>query len=375
MIEDKFFSMKYTIFDNFLVGYLEKCIVFFDLNKTLRCDEIYSDFIIETDNLFSDKIMFTNYFKDNFNSFYFRIIEAVCSSKMNTINQENLLQSMNFKITCSCILSSPNFSSIYYIFGTNLGKIVIIDIFYNEKLQVNPIVIIEYHKASINMICLFEEKYLISSSSDGLISFTEISKEKLETSINKLANNVNIQDEPKNNQKNSLEDYEIDKNIKSKVRKSISGVDLTSKIEGEKIDLNSLTEESKKSKLKIISILPIHTIQNLYKLKRISKVVQIDSFEIIFDEKNKKKQKNYLSLDMENNSCIIVNMDNLKVIYHLHLNIMNIIGVYLISYQKCLLFLFENMTLKVINYSTRTIDRIITDISRSNYIIMKYIPF
>jgi hypothetical protein len=232
-------------------------------------------------------------------------------------------------------------------------------------MKINPVIIIDFHQTPIEMLCLYEEKYLIASSSDGIISFTEITKEKIESSIQRVMNNINAEEEPKRNEASFIENYEIEKNLKVAKKKSISHIDIKEyRIDEEKRTVE-VVNDIKAGKFKVISIHPIHSIHNYFRLIKISKVVQVDNFEIIFDEKNKKKTKNFLSFEMENCSSIILNMENLKTIYHTHVNKSTIIGVYLISYQKCLLYLFEDMTLKVINYATKTVDRIITNIDRS----------
>jgi WD40 repeat protein len=395
MIEDEFLNMNYTVTNNLLIGYVENFIHILDLSK-IEQNEKYVDQTYELSNIFSTsrkELFFTNYFKENFpdqhshflknigkrpldkmvKDFYAeKIIENL--NKIDNIKKKSSSDLLNykFKITCSTIFSSPENSGIYYITGTNCGKISIIDIFMKEGFTISPMIIIDYHTSSIETLNIYENKYLIASSSDGMLTITDISKEKLESAINRVSGEV-IENFDFDNIKQVLSNKEsiengngenknpsLNLNYYYSKRKSLSNIN----IENNMI-INAVNDAIGKKTLPIIDLLPVMTIKNYSKVKKILTIYQLDNFQISFDENFKRKQKNLLALENDDNSAIVVNMDTLQILYRFNINSDTAIkAVYHISYEKCLVFYLENNTVKVCNYVTRTADRTISSLDK-----------
>jgi len=247
MIEDEYSNMKFLMLKNLLIGHLEEHIFIFDLdNFNLTKEEKFVDSTIELNNLFdkkNDPLHFTNYFKDNFKEKYkyfmnsiimqtnnnpqnydlkglkkkFTYIHdgeitkikkkeqkgevnlhhntkydkninnrAINATDLNSEFKKRSKENKSFKITSSTILTDPENISIYYIFGTDVGKIAIIDIFFDENMGLNPIFLLNYHITKVYFMTIIDQKYLISASEDGVISITYICKSTIERALERF---------------------------------------------------------------------------------------------------------------------------------------------------------------------------------------------
>jgi len=217
MVEDEYVEMKYLMLKNLLIGHIDEFIFIFDFDKlNFNKEEKYIDSTIELNNIFnrkSEPLHFTNYFKDNFKEKYQYYLNSI---KMQSHNSQNLVlktikdakeeeennnensfrknnefnstnkkhkEKKSFKISASCILAEPDNNSIYYIFGTDVGKIAIIDIFFDDALNLNPIFLLNYHTKSIYFMMIIDQKFLIAASEDGVISITDVCKMTIERAI------------------------------------------------------------------------------------------------------------------------------------------------------------------------------------------------
>ena len=269
------------------------------------------DYNLNLKNIFSHKkLFFTNYYSENFKDIMDNLFLAI---------KEN----GEFKVTSSIIYANPENDSIYYIFGTDNGKIYIIDIFFKPNLSLTKTLYINSHSAPIDMLTIYENRFLISSCCNGDICFTEIYKEKLDFFYLKQSSLQEI---------NMVEDHHI------------------------------------------FEITPYFTLKNYHKLNRIMSVTQLDNFNSFSEEPQNKSKKNFLCFITEGN-LIINNMETFKIVFSLPINDEKIIGVYHINYQSCILFLLEDFTIKVGNYTTKRIDRTITDIDKGKIIYHKAIFF
>ena len=383
MIEDEFLSMKFCVSGSLLIGFVDDYINIFDLAKFIDPTEKYVDKTIELFNIFGNKrknLFVTNYFRENFSKYY-KSCENILLKKNykfakdyfnkddegnnDIFNSDN--KTHNFKITASTIYANPDNQSIYYILGTNTGKVAIIDIFFNEDYTLNPMIIIDYHTAPIESFNIFEHKYLITSSSDGLITFTEISKEKLVSAFFSANNN-------NNNVINEEDSENVKKNIIDSPSSSSAGLNysyskkksLTNKNMESMIILEDEVKDGDNNYGKIINLLPILTFKNYYKLTQILTVTQLDNYQVTFDQNHKRKGKALLAFELEDNSVKVINMDTLKTVYSFNQTSEKICvkAIYHITYEKCLIFYLDNNTIKISNYATKTIDRIVTDINK-----------
>ncbi len=109
---------------------------------------------------------------------------------------------------------------------------------------------------------------------------------------------------------------------------------------------------------KFINLLPILTMKNYFKLKKILPVNFID-----LDTTNQDYQKFYYAIILEDNSALVINMELMKIVYifNINFNKREIRGVYLKHNQNILMFYLGDGTLKVCNYVNKMGDRHITD--------------
>ena len=70
-----------------------------------------------------------------------------------------------------------------------------------------------------------------------------------------------------------------------------------------------------KENQKFINLLPILTMKNYYKLKKIIPVNFVD-----LDNSNQEQQKYYYALILEDNSALIINMGLMKIVYNFNIN-------------------------------------------------------
>ena len=348
MIEDEFISMKYVTGENVLIGYTENTINVFDLRRINKNDEKYVDKVISLKDIFDKKakqMFFTNYFKTNFPKY------------VSDITSELSDNDKMFEITCSSLYCYSENKSLYYIVGTKQGTVAIIDIFFSESLQLNPVVFIDYHRTKVETLSIYENRLLIISSSDGTVSFTDISQSKIDAAIassNIVSESTMTTSYEKKRRKESLDEYNQKLNLSylNKVRnnsiyrkKSIDDVDENSK----RIVLN-----------------PITSIKSFGKLQRIIPVVQLDHNFLASNEELKRKNASLLAFEMENSKTIVMRMDTMKILYKFNQAgpTAKIKAVYHLSYMKSLVFYLDNDTIKVSSYSTRTCDRYISDIDK-----------
>ena len=233
MVEDEFLNMNYLTSNNVLIGYTKYYFLIFDLRRINNNNEKYVDKMINLNELFNQegkKLYFTNYLNITFPSYINDILNKLSSEdkknekKLQELNDNNynihvenipfdinnnilnpIKTNYNFNITASLIYSYSENKSIYYIIGTNTGKVAIIDIFFKENLSLNPVIFLDYHKSQIDKFSIYENRLLITSSIDGMVSFTDISKQKIESSIYKTQNNDLINNNNLNNIINSIQ--------------------------------------------------------------------------------------------------------------------------------------------------------------------------
>ncbi len=113
----------------------------------------------------------------------------------------------------------------------------------------------------------------------------------------------------------------------------------------------------------LFEITPFITFKNYDKINRIMNVTLLDFFNTFNNDDNKDK-KNFLCF-VSDSRIRVKNMDPYKDVFTFPINDEKVLGVYHINYQNCILFLLDNFTVKVGNYTTKTIDRTITDIDKS----------
>ena len=381
MVEDEYLEMKYITTDNVIIGYTETMIQIFDLRRINKNNEKYVDGKINLNNIFeksNKKLFFTNYFMANFPGYL-----KDCLKEFNKYRQN----AEPFRVTSSLIYAYSENPSIYYIIGTNTGKVGIFDIFFTKDIKLSPILYIDTHKASIETLSIYENRLLIISSSDGMISFTDISSVKLKNAFSSILTSIENVDP---NFMSSMKQYYgsikkgVDefnnkyiqtmmlKNKQAKerkgARKSVHGFNSVYNIERKK-SFSSMGGNEYDSALNafFIQFLPTNNIKSFSKLKRIVPVILLDLFDMSCINENKVKSKEeLLGFVLENNEVIIVRMDTLATIYRFNQanSDLNIEGVYHIAGQKALIFYLSNDTIKVASYATKTCDRYIADLDK-----------
>lgn len=113
-----------------------------------------------------------------------------------------------------------------------------------------------------------------------------------------------------------------------------------------------------KKEERLINLIPILTMKNYSKLKKIMPIIFID-----WENSNQDKQKNYYGIVLEDDSALIINTETMKIIYNFNINFnkRDVKGIYLKYKQKILLFYLGDGTLKLCNYTNKMGDREITD--------------
>lgn len=376
MVEDQYLEMKYITTDNAIIGYTSTMIQIFDLRRINKNNEKYVDKMINLNNIFESqnkKIFFTNYFMANFPG-YLR----------DTLKEFNrgCYKDEPFKITSSLIYCFNENASIYYIMGTSTGKVGIFDIFFTEDIRLSSVLYIDTHKASIETLSIYENRLLIISSSDGMISFTDVSPIKLKNAFKSVTTNIDNIDP---NFINAMKQYygSIKKGIDKFNKKYIfshtykgSNKGRVNRKESDR-SFNSLCNLGKKKSFNsclsdntlnvfFIQFLPTNNIKSFSKLKRIVPVILLDLFDFSCSNESRTKNKEILGFVLENNEVIIVRMDTLNTIYRFNQanSDLDIEGVYHISGQKALIFYLSNDTIKIASYATQTCDRYITNLDK-----------
>ncbi len=379
MVEDQYLEMKYITTDNAIIGYTSTMIQIFDLRRINKNNEKYVDKMVNLNNIFESqnkKIFFTNYFMANFPG-YLR----------DTLKEFNrgCLRDEPFRITSSLIYCFHENPSIYYIMGTSTGKVGIFDIFFTEEIRLSPVLYIDAHKASIETLSIYENHYLIISSSDGMISFTDVSPVKLRNAFKSVTTNIDTIDP---NFLTTMKQYygSIKKGVDKFNRKYISSVIMSLKnnksFNMRKDSSQSFNNQYNNTKRKksfaatagesnalnvfFIQFLPTSNIKSFSKLKRIVPVILLDLFDFSCNNESKTKNKEILGFVLENNEVIIVRMDTLNTIYRFNQanSDLDIEGVYHIAGQKALIFYLSNDTIKVASYATQTCDRYISNLDK-----------
>ena len=378
MVEDEYLEMKYITTDNVIIGYTDTMIQIFDLRRINKNNEKYVDSKINLNNIFeksNKKLFFTNYFMANFPGYL-----KDCLKEFS----KTCLKEDPFRVTSSLIYAFSENPSIYYIIGTSTGKVGIFDIFFTEDIKLSPILYIDTHKTAIETLSIYENRLLIISSSDGMISFTDINPNKLKnafksgsTSIDNVDPNfINSMKQYYGSIKKGVDEFNSkyihsiilkNKNTKTKTtqRKSFHGFNNVYNIERKK-SFSSLGGFDNNLNVFFIQFLPTNNIKSFSKLKRIVPVILLDLFDVSYSNESKVKNKEILGFVLENNEVIIVTMDTLSTIYRFNQanSNLDIEGVYHIAGQKALIFYLSNDTIKVASYATKTCDRYITDLDK-----------
>ena len=377
MVEDEYLEMKYITTDNAIIGYTDTMIQIFDLRRINKNNEKYVDRKINLSNIFektNKKLFFTNYFMANFPGYL-----KDCLKEFN----KTCLKEEPFRVTSSLIYAFSENYSIYYIIGTSTGKVGIFDIFFNEEIKLSPVLYIDTHHASIETLSVYENRLLIISSSDGMISFTDLSPQKLKNAFKSVKTTIENVDP---NFMSSMKQYYgsikkgidefnnkyipsvIQKNKKMrnrKERKSVHGFNNMYNIERRK-SFSSLGGYDTNINLFFIQLIKSNSIKSFSKLKRIVPVILLDLFDFSCSNESKVKNKEILGFVLENNEVIIVRMDTLNTIYRFNQanSNLDIEGVYHIAGQKALIFYLSNDTIKIASYATKTCDRFISDLDK-----------
>ena len=378
MVEDEYLEMKYITTDNTIIGYTDTMIQIFDLRRINKNNEKYVDSKINLNNIFektNKKLFFTNYFMANFPGYL-----KDCLKEFN----KTCLKDDPFKVTSSLIYAFVDNPSIYYIIGTSTGKVILFDIFFTEDIKLSPILHIEAHKASIETLSIYANRLLIISSSDGMISFIDITPSKLKNAFKSQKTTIDNIDP---NFMSSMKQYygSIKKGVdefnskyinsiclknktmkkKKGERKSVHGFNNMYKIERRK-SFSSIGGYDNTINANFIQFLPLNTIKSFSKLKRIVPVILLDETDFPCSNDEIAKNKEILGFVLENNEVIIVRMDPLYTIYRFNQanSNLDIEGIYHIAGQKSLLFYLSNDTIKVASYATKTCDRYISDLDK-----------
>ena len=138
MVEDEYLEMKYITTDNAIIGFTDTMIQIFDLRRINKNNEKYVDRKINLSNIFeksNKKLFFTNYFMANFPGYL-----KDCLKEFN----KTCLKDEPFKVTSSLIYAFSENYSIYYIIGTNTGKVGIFDIFFFRRNKIKSDIIYRY---------------------------------------------------------------------------------------------------------------------------------------------------------------------------------------------------------------------------------------
>ena len=378
MVEDEYLEMKYITTDNTIIGYTDTMIQIFDLRRINKNNEKYVDSKINLNNIFENtnkKLFFTNYFMANFPGYL-----KECLKEFN----KNCLKNDPFKVTSSLIYAYVENPSIYYIIGTSTGKVIFFDIFFTEEIKLSPILHIEAHKASIETLSIYANRLLIISSSDGMISFTDISPSKLKNAFRSQGTSIDSTDpnflssmkQYYGSIKKGVDEFNCkyinsiilkNKTIKKKKgeRKSVHGFNNVYNLERRK-SFSSIGGYDNSINAIFIQFLPQNSIKSFSKLKRIIPVILLDEIDFPSTNDEKIKNKEILGFVLENNEVIIVRMDPLNTIYRFNQanSNLDIEGIYHIAGQKALIFYLSNDTIKVASYATKTCDRYISDLDK-----------
>ena len=197
--------------------------------------------------------------------------------------------------------------------GTSTGKVGIFDIFFTEEINLSPVLYIDSHKASIETLSIYENHYLIISSSDGMISFTDVSPVKLRNAFKSVTTNIDTIDP---NFLTTMKQYygSIKKGVDKFNRKYISSVIMSlknnKKFNMRKDSSQSFNNQYNNTKRKksfaatagesnalnvfFIQFLPTSNIKSFSKLKRIVPVILLDLFDFSCNNESKTKNKEIL---------------------------------------------------------------------------------
>ena len=382
MVDDEFLNMNYLTSNNVLIGYTQDYFQIFDLRRINNNNEKYVDKIINLKEIFNQegkKIYFTNYLNVTFPSYIKDILHKLSSevnkkAKLTTLNDSNyniyqenipfdinhnilntIKTNYNFSITASLIYFYYENKSIYYIIGTNTGKIAIIDIFFTDNLSLNPVIFLDYHKSQIDKFLIYENRLLITSSIDGMVSFTDISKQKIDFTMYKTQNNDLVN---KNNINNIINYMHVSKNKKSLDDYIINQFNLDFIKQKKNISDNKLLEDNI-----LRTLIPIYNYKYFCKLKRILPVTLLDNdYSSFIPDEQRRKINSLIALIFENNDAIILRMDNFTSLYRFNQSStnLNIEAIYHISKEKCFIFYLSNNSIKIISYTTRICDHYIS---------------
>ena len=383
MVEDEFLNMNYLTSNNVLIGYTSDFFQIFDLRRINNNNEKYVDKIINLKEIFNQegkKLFFTNYLNATFPSYINDLLNKLSpgvtkKENLPTLNDSNyniyqenipfdinsnilnpIKTNYNFNITASLIYFYNENKSIYYIIGTNTGKIAIIDIFFTENLSLNPVIFLDYHKSQIDKLSIYENRLLITSSIDGMVSFTDISKQKIESIIYKTQNNDLINKNDINNIINYMKVSNIKKSLDDNIinQFNLNYIKQLKKISDDKLFENNI----------LLTLIPIYNFKFFCKLKRILPVILLDNDSSSFiPDQQRRKINSLIALIFENNDAIILRMDNFISLYRFNQasTNLNIEAIYHITNEKCFIFYLNNNSIKISSYASRTCDRYISD--------------
>ena len=179
-------------------------------------------------------------------------------------------------------------------------------------------------KASIETLSIYENRLLIISSSDGMISFTDISSVKLKNAFSSILTSIE----------------NVDPNFMTSMKQYYGSIKKGVDVFNNKY-IQSMILKNKQTKERKGARKPTNNIKSFSKLKRIVPVILLDLFDMSCINENKVKSKEeLLGFVLENNEVIIVRMDTLATIYRFNQanSDLNIEGVYHIAGQKALIF-------------------------------------
>ena len=380
MIESTNLEYNFLTFHNSLIIYYDHCIFTYEFtveellqtedelkesyfsssNKKLKLEEKYNDYFLDLNDCFDKKIYFTNYFKDNFSQFKNSLLDSLNKAvlidnsdlpkyskneekykkKSDHINRAKIKKSLSitnthyfsstkclFQISCSNIFINSEDLSIYYVIGLNNGLVLIFEIFFTEEFTLNNVYRVSSHKDKITFMTIYENSTLIISSQDGLISFIDVSKKKL---------NSLITDKP----------YLVNDLLNSPKLETLTPPNVN----------------DNKNSLKFVELSSFYSFFSYFKLKRIIPIIVLDSYSIGDNENLKKKNKSNLGFVFENNNMIVINIETTSTLLNLTQNTREIIGAYIQVNSKLIMVLLDNYWLKICSYASRSVDRVIKDI-------------
>ena len=252
-------------------------------------------------------------------------------------------------VTTTAYAFPSNMETPIYIIGTNYGRIFIIPIFITNTKRVNPILLVECHSSRcVNNLFIIKNK-LISTSIDGSLGVTDLSKSKLQRAwnkyhtINKNRKTMGTVSEIPNLQLSKMNSIDV-----PLIRDRSASKDWDFNASGHYIKYQEQFSSNRVLPAGIIKVIEIKSITN-----------EEDIFEAGFVTSFYKDSyaEECIALIGADYSLAIFNISTLNVLHTLKGHDSDIKGIYIQEQMNYLLVLTKKLTLYVYSVSSNTLER------------------